>query len=68
MTSNVRYGDGLDDNALISMVVDQLTLLDRAGRTHDQVLDAWLASLNDGSSLTQRERAAVLTRYIATGL
>lgn len=67
-----RYNDGMDDNPLIEWMVEQVIEKGRRDVPHDESLNLWLADQQaaeaaDGEeygTLTDREHAAVLRRYI----
>lgn len=53
------YGDGYDDNPLIDWIVKSVNTATTGSWTVEEALDRWL----DGKgTLTDRERAAVITR------
>lgn len=66
------YGDGMDNNELITHVVDQLLLIDSQDRPHDRVLDEWIQQETEKAAaagvefgtFTERERSAILTRFM----
>lgn len=69
-----RYNDGFDDNPFLDDIVGRVIReTNLADSTHDQVFDQWVRDEQDRAkengfdfgTFTDRERTAILTRFVA---